>query len=213
MANRIGSAGRPIAPDIEVKIAEDGEILTRGPHVMKGYWNMPEATAAVIDADGWFHTGDVGHLDEDGFLFITDRKKDIIVTAYGKNVAPQQIESLLGFDPVIEQACVYGDGKKYLTALIVPNEHAVMIGAERFGMSHLTYEEILALPMTHDLFQHRIDQALCNLASHEQVKKFIVVPHPFNVEEGHMTVTAKIRRERVVDHYRMELEALYLEDV
>jgi long-chain acyl-CoA synthetase len=212
-ANRIGSVGKPIAPEIEVKIAGDGEILTRGPHVMKGYWNMPEATAAVIDSEGWFHTGDVGQIDEDGFLFITDRKKDIIVTAYGKNVAPQQIEALVSVEPLIEQVCVYGDGKRYLTALIVPNEHTVMHNAERLGMSHLAYEDILALPMTHDLFQHRIDQALCNLASHEQIKKFIVIPHPFKAEEGHVTVTARLRREQVIDRHRMELEALYLEDV
>jgi long-chain acyl-CoA synthetase len=211
--NKFGSAGKVVGEDVQIRIAEDGEILTRGPHVMKGYWNNPKATAEVIDAEGWFHTGDVGFVDEDGYLFITDRKKDIIVTAYGKNVAPQQIEALLGFDPVIEQAVVYGDGKKFLSALIVPNERAVMVGAERFGLAHLTYREILALPMTKDLLQHRIDQALCNLATHEQIKKFIIVPEPFKQEDGHVTVTAKLRRRQVIESYRMELEALYLEDV
>ena len=116
---RRGSSGAPI-DGIEVKIAPDGEILSRGPHIMKGYWNKPQATAEAINSEGWFHTGDVGRLDDDGFLFITDRKKDIFVSSYGKNIAPQLIEGLLEFDAFIEHACIYGDGKKYLTALVVP---------------------------------------------------------------------------------------------
>ena len=119
-SNRLGSVG-PLVPGVEVRIAPDGEILARGPNIMKGYWRKPEATAEAIDADGWLHTGDVGYIDNDGFLFITDRKKDIIVTSGGKNIAPQPIEGRLGATPFIAQAVVVGDKYPYLTALVVPN--------------------------------------------------------------------------------------------
>jgi long-chain acyl-CoA synthetase len=203
----VGSAGIPIK-DIEVKIAEDGEILTRGPHVMKGYWNKPEATAEVIDPEGWFHTGDIGRLDEDGFLYITDRKKEIIVTSYGKNIAPQLIEGLLANDPYIEQAMVYGDGKPCLTALIVPAAAALQGWAKEKGLSG-DAEALLEEPAVRELYRERIDGALKNLSQTEQIKGFILLAEPFSAARGEMTVTAKLRRRPIVERYRAELEALY----
>src|SRR5262249_45685435 len=130
---REGTVGQAI-PGVEIRIAEDGEILTRGPHVMQGYWKNPEATRAAIDADGWFYTGDVGTLDADGFLSITDRKKDLIITAGGKNVAPSELERLLLTDPWIDQAIVYGDRKPFISALIVPNLARLSEEAEKRGL-------------------------------------------------------------------------------
>ena len=208
---KIGAAG-VILDGVEVKIADDGEILSRGPHIMRGYWNRPEATAAAIDPDGWFHTGDVGYLDADGFLFITDRKKDILVTAYGKNVAPQQIEGLLGFDPFIEQACVYGDGKPFLTALLIPTAPVLEAWAAKNGLGGIPVVELIALPEVHTLYAGRITAALCMLAPHEQVRKFLLLPEPFAFDRGEMTVTAKLRRAQVVARYHDALEALYAEE-
>jgi len=206
--NRIGASGKPIA-GIEVKIAKDGEILTRGPHVMKGYWNKPEATAQAIDSEGWFHTGDIGYLDEEGFLFITDRKKEIIVTAYGKNIAPQQVEGLLCYDPYIEQAMVFGDDRPFLTALLVPARQTLEAWAQKNGLGALSWEELLAHPAVQTLYAERVATALRDLAPYEQVKKFLLLPEPFSYARGEMTLTAKLRRRQIVERHREALEALY----
>jgi long-chain acyl-CoA synthetase len=206
--SKLGAAGKVI-DGVEMRIAPDGEILSRGPHIMKGYWNKPEATAEVIDADGWFHTGDVGRIDDEGFLFITDRKKDIFVSSYGKNIAPQQIEGLLGFDPYIEHACVYGDGKKYLTALIVPAAAPLQSWAASAGLSWGSLEALVGLPEVRTLYEGQIANALANLAPHEQVKDFVLLSEPFSAAEGTLTCTAKLRRKQVIDLHRDKLEALY----
>lgn len=208
---RIGSAGVPIE-GAEVKIAADGEILTRGPHVMKGYWNKPEATAEVLDAEGWFHTGDIGYLDEDGFLYITDRKKDILVTTYGKNVAPQQIEGLLTFDPFIAQAFVYGDGKPYLTALIVPAHEKLTAWAKEQGFGEMPLAELVSQAAVRSLYEERIREALRDLASYEQVRKFAFRLEPFSYATGEMTLTAKLRRKQIVESAQEVLEGLYLQE-
>jgi long-chain acyl-CoA synthetase len=208
---RIGSAGVPIA-GAEVKIAPDGEILTRGPHVMKGYWNKPEATAEVFDSEGWFHTGDIGYLDEDGFLYITDRKKDILVTAYGKNVAPQQIEGLLTLDPFIEQAFIYGDGKPYLTALIIPARERLMAWAKEQGLGEMSLAELATQAAIHTLYEERIREALRDLAPYEQVRKFAFRLEPFSYATGEMTLTAKLRRKQIIESARETLERLYLQE-
>lgn len=209
--NKIGSSGT-VLDGVEVRIAADGEILTRGPHVMQGYWNKPQATADAIDSEGWFHTGDIGALDNDGYLFITDRKKDLFKTAYGKMVAPQQLEGMLCFDPYIDQAFVYGDGRKFLTALIVPASQAVEEFARKAGLTSTPFPELVRHPDLHTLYADRISMALCSLGSHEQIRRFILLPEPFSLARGEMTVTAKLRRKEIVGRFQEQLEALYQED-
>ncbi len=208
-ANRLGSVGRPI-PNVEVKIAEDGEILTRGPHVMKGYYNRPEATAEAIDADGWLHTGDVGYLDADGFLFITDRKKDIIVTSGGKNIAPQPIEGRLQATPYIANAVLIGDNLPYLTALVVPNfENLEAYYAER-GEPGLDHGEMARREETHRLIEEAIREVNADLAQHEKVRRFTVLDREFSLAEGEITPTLKVRRRVVAERYRDLIEGMYL---
>src|SRR4030095_14226779 len=140
---KIGSVGK-VLPGVEVKIASDGEILARGPNIMKGYWNNPEATAQAIDSEGWFHTGDIGEIDKDGFLKITDRKKDIIINAYGKNIAPQPLEALLKSSPYIGTPVLIGDRRKFLVALIVPNFEKLEREASALGVEYGTNEDLVS---------------------------------------------------------------------
>lgn len=208
--NMTGSVG-PILDGVEVRIAEDGEILTRGPHVMRGYWNNPSATAEAIDSDGWFHTGDIGKLDANGFLYITDRKKELLVTAYGKNVAPQLLEGLLGFDPLIDQACVFGDARPYLAALLVPAQEPLQAWAREQGLADLPWQELLQHPITQALYAERVRLALKDLASYEQVRRFALLPEPFSVERGELTLTLKLKRRGVAARWHAVLESLYAE--
>ena len=171
--NRIGTVGLPL-PGIEVKIAPDGEILTRSPSVMQGYYKDPEATAEVIDGDGWLATGDIGYLDEVGCLVITDRKKDLIVTSGGKNVAPQEIEGRITLDKFIEQAVVYGDGHNYLTALIVPDMALMHSYAEIKSIDYVDDDALVNHPRVHDLLRRRIERQLADLARYQQIKRFAV---------------------------------------
>jgi len=208
-ANRIGSAGRPL-PAVEVRIAEDGEILARGPNIMKGYWNKPEATAEAIDKDGFLHTGDVGYIDADGFLFITDRKKDIIVTSGGKNVAPQPIEGKLGATAYIAQAVVIGDRYPYLTALIVPNfENLETYFADK-GIKGLSKEEMAQHPDTEKLVAEAVEKVNAELASHERIRRFALLSREFSLEEGELTPTMKVRRRVVAERYHDLIEGMYL---
>lgn len=208
-ANRIGSAGQ-ILPGVEVRIAEDGEILARGPNIMKGYWNKPEATAEAIDKEGFLHTGDVGYIDADGYLFITDRKKDIIVTSGGKNVAPQPIEGKLGATAYIAQAVVIGDRYPYLTALIVPNfENLETYFADK-GVKGLSREEMAAHPDTERLVAEAVKKVNLELASHERIRRFSLLPREFSLEAGELTPTMKVRRRVVAERYREVIEAMYL---
>jgi long-chain acyl-CoA synthetase len=208
-ANRIGSAGRPL-PGVEVRIAEDGEILARGPNIMKGYWSKPEATAEAIDKDGFLHTGDVGYIDADGFLFITDRKKDIIVTSGGKNVAPQPIEGKLGATAYIAQAVVIGDRYPYLTALIVPNfENLETYFADK-GIKGLSKEEMAQHPDTEKLVAEAVKKVNAELASHERIRRFALLSREFSLEEGELTPTMKVRRRVVAERYHDLIEGMYL---
>jgi long-chain acyl-CoA synthetase len=197
-ANRIGTVGRAI-PGVEVRIADDGEVLTRGPHVMKGYWNKPEATAETI-RDGWLYTGDLGSLDEDGFLRITGRKKEIIVTAGGKNIAPRYIEHLMTEDPIIDQAVIFGDRRKFLSALIVPNFEMLGPEAEKIGVNGQTPDELVADPNIYTLSE---------VSKYEQVRKFVLLARPFTIQAGELTPTLKVRREQVYQRYRERIDALY----
>ncbi len=209
--NKIGTVGVPF-PGVEVKIADDGEILARGPNIMKGYWRKPEATAQAIDPDGWFHTGDVGEIVDGQYLKITDRKKDIIVLAGGKNVAPVAIETALVNNPYIEQAVVYGDKKKFITALIVPDFLHLQEWADQNHIHYDSREELIAHPKIMEWMQKQVAESLSKFAHYEQVRKFILLPEAFTFEAGDVTITLKMRRARIIERYRERLDALYEEE-
>ncbi|HTU93326.1 MAG TPA: long-chain fatty acid--CoA ligase [Gemmataceae bacterium] len=200
-AYKLETVGRPL-PGVEVKIAADGEVLTRGPHVMKGYWKNPHATAESIRG-GWFYTGDLGELDADGFLKITGRKKELLVLSNGKKVAPAFIEGLLQADPCIDQAVVCGEGRNFLTALIVPHWDNV-----RAALASDSIEQE-ASSAVRELLQCRIQAALSDVCSAEQVKKFLIVPQPFSVAADELTVSLKLRRNVVLAKYARQIEELY----
>ncbi len=207
--NRLGSVGQP-APGIAVRLAEDGEILARGPNIMLGYWNNPQATAEVIDPDGWLHTGDIGYLDADGFLFITDRKKDLIATTGGKKVAPQPIEARLTASPLIAQAVTIGDKYPYLTALIVP--HFETLGAYLIaqGLNGVSPEAMASHPVTEALIAAAVKAVNADLADYERIRRFTILPRQFTIEAGEITPTLKVRRRVIADRYRELIEQMYL---
>jgi len=205
---RFGSVGK-VLPGIEVKIAADGEILTRGPNVMKGYFNKPEATAEVMSAGGWFHTGDIGELDADGFLKITDRKKDIIVTAGGKNIAPQPIESLVKTNPFVLSAVMIGDKRKYPIMLVVPNMEPLRKWAEAEGMKGRTDTALLSDIVVHNKLTGEIKKTLRELAQYEMPKKFLILDRDFTIEAGELTPTLKVKRRVVEKIHQERIEELF----
>lgn len=207
---KFGTVGIPI-PDVEIKLAEDGEILTKGPNVMKGYYNRQDQTNEVIK-DDWFYTGDIGNVDEDGFLMITDRKKELIVTSGGKNVAPQKIENLLVADRFISQAFVYGDRHNYLVALLVPRFDALRRYAEYKKLPERSNSDLLKNPQIMDLIRRRIDRRSIELARYEQIKYFALMEREFSQEKGELTPTLKIKRRVVSERYKDLLESLYSEE-
>jgi len=209
--NRVGTVGQAL-PGVEVRIAPDGEVLTRGPHVMKGYWNNPRATAETI-RDGWLHTGDLGRLDADGFLTITGRKKELLVLSNGKKVVPPEVEGQLLADPCFDQAVVCGEGRNYLTALIVPHWDNLRRALRQEGVpvEGQSDEALCRHPAVRAFLQKRIDAALRDMAGWEQVKKFAVLPRPFSVAADELTVSLKLRRNVVLAKHADELEALYRE--
>jgi len=208
-AFRIGTVGKPI-DGIEVAIATDGEILTRGPHVMRGYYNNAVATAEAIDADGWFHTGDIGVL-EDGFLRITDRKKDIIVTAGGKNIAPQPIENKIKTNKYISQAVMIGDKRKFPVLLVVPNFDQLEPWARRQNITWTDRAHLLTMPTIKAKIEQQVAKEVEGLARHETPKKIALIEHDFSVERGELTPTLKVKR-RVIDRdYTALIDALYAE--
>jgi long-chain acyl-CoA synthetase len=204
---RRGSCGRTIA-DVEVRIAGDGEILTRGPHVMPGYYENPEATAAVLQ-DSWLATGDLGRLDNDGYLYITGRKKELIVTLGGKNIAPVFLESLLTQDPLILQAMIVGDGRPYLSALIVPNPDALKHEILNRGITVTSRDKALVHPEVLYLYRQRIDERLASVSRHEQVREFTLLTRGFTLEAGELTPKLTLRRKEIVAHFAAEIAALY----
>lgn len=209
--NRIGTVGPPV-PGVQVKIAADGEILLRGRGVMKGYYRNPEATAEVIEPDGWFHTGDIGQLDADGYLRITDRKKDIIVTSGGKNVAPQNLENALKANAIISQVLVHGDRRKYLSALItVSEDRARQIAAAR-GLQVKDYPDLALRPEIRSEVQAAVDAVNATLPSYETIKKFTILPRDFSQETGELTPTLKVKRKVCNEKYKAELNRMYGDD-
>jgi long-chain acyl-CoA synthetase len=208
--HKLGTVGRAL-PGVEVKIAPDGEVLTRGPHVMKGYWKDPVSTAETI-RDGWLHTGDLGALDSDGFLSITGRKKELMVLSNGKKVVPSYLEGLIQTDPCIDQAVVFGEGRNFLTALIVPHWDNVKTALAAEGASlEGGPEQWVGLPAVRALLERRLGSALADVSRMEQVKKFLVLPRPFSVEADELTVSLKLRRAVVWAKYGARIEELYRE--
>lgn len=206
-----GSVG-PALPDTHVKTAEDGEILIKGPQVMKGYFNKPEDTKNVFTPDGWFMTGDIGRIDDRGCLYITDRKKDIIVTAGGKNIAPQNIENTLVSDLYIEQSVVIGEGRKYLSALIVPNFKELTGYAKKQGISFDSHEDLVKKPEIVSFYKEKLDTLMRDYARVEQIRKFTLLPQEFSIETGELTPTLKIKRKVVNTNFAKIIEGMYQED-
>ncbi len=208
---KFGTVGKAL-PGTEIRIAPDGEILVRGPHVFKEYFRDPEATREAIDAEGWLHTGDIGELDSEGFLRITDRKKDIIVTSGGKNVAPQNVENMLKNDKFVSQAFVYGDRRKYLTALITLSGEDIVKWAEQNGIPERDPVLLARNPGVEAMMRSRVDEINRQLATFEQVKKFVLLGADFTQETGELTPTLKVKRKVVIKKYGNLLDALYQKD-
>jgi long-chain acyl-CoA synthetase len=204
---RFGTVGRAL-PGVDVKIAEDGEIMIRGDGVCKGYFKDNEASARSF-VDGWYYTGDIGRFDEEGNLVITDRKKDLIITSAGKNIAPQNIENLLKSSPYINQAMVHGDKRKYLTALVTLNPETIAAFADKEGLSSKGIPELAKEPKIFKLIEQEVKAKNKELASYEQIKKFAVLTEDFSVENGDLTPTLKVRRKVVTEKYKELLDSFY----
>jgi long-chain acyl-CoA synthetase len=204
---KFGTVGKPI-PDVDVKIAEDGEILIRGPNVMKGYYKRDEETREVIQGE-WFCTGDIGYLDEDGFLVITDRKKDIIVTAGGKNVAPQQIENLLKTNPYITTAVAIGDRRRFMSALIVPEFEKLEEYAKLQHIAFSNRTELVKNEKIKDFLLSEVNKNLKDLAAYEKVKKVALLDRDFEIEKGEITPTLKVKRNIIEEKYKDLIDSLY----
>ena len=206
--NRMGSSGKPI-PNVQVRAAEDGEILVKGPCVMQGYYKNPEATREVLSEDGWFRTGDIGYVDKDNYLFITDRKKDLIKTAAGKFVAPQPIENALKTSPYILNAMVVGDKRKFIVALIVPNPALVGAKAADQGIKFASNAELAAHPWVRALIDSEVKRLTVHLAQYETIKRFALLPEDFTFDNGSLTFTLKLKRRVVEQQYATVIESLY----
>jgi long-chain acyl-CoA synthetase len=208
---RIGTVGRPV-DGVEVMIASDGEILTRGPHVMKGYFNKPDATAAAIDADGWFATGDIGVLDAEGFLRITDRKKDIIVTANGKNIAPQPIENAVKTNKYVSQAVMIGDRRKFPVMLVVPEWDAIEKWARLKELTWSSRRELIEQPLVRAKMDQQVRKQLHDLASFETPKKIALLEHDFSIERGELTPKLSVKRRVIDTQYKDVIDRLYTDE-
>jgi long-chain acyl-CoA synthetase len=205
---RMGSVGRPI-PGCSIRIQSDGEILMKGPHVFAGYWQNPQATSEVIDEDGWFHTGDVGRIDDDGFVFITDRKKDIIVTSAGKNVAPTALEDCLRAHWLVSQAAVFGDRRPYVTALLTLDADALTAWQADHAKAHLPATALPGDPELLRELQEAVDVANAAVSQAEAIKRWSVLPTDFTESGGELTPTLKLKRNVIAQEFAAEVEALY----
>lgn len=208
---KFGTVGTPM-DGIEVRVADDGEVMVKGPTVMSGYYKKPVETQEAFTPDGWLKTGDTGYLDDEGFLRITGRKKDLIVTAGGKNVAPQRIESIITGDSLIEQAAVVGDGRKYITALVVPAFESLEAYARENGIGFARRDDLLQDPAIVRLYRERIDTLSEPLANYERIRRFTLLTREFSQESGEVTPTMKLRRKAIDRNYHDVIEAMYAED-
>jgi long-chain acyl-CoA synthetase len=207
-ANKVGSVGKPIR-HVDVRIAGDGEIFVHGPCVMQGYYEEPEETRAMISRDGWLATGDIGRLDADGYLYVTDRKKDLFKTAAGKFVAPQPIENLLKTSPLILNAVLVGDRRKFISALIVPNFANVESAGRQQGRAFASHEQLAADPWVHDLIGKEVGRINSALAQYETIKRFALLDHDFTFDGGQLTYTLKLKRRVIEERYAKLIEGLY----
>lgn len=205
---KYGTVGKPI-PGVEVKIAEDGEILCRGHNVMKGYYKEPEATAEAIDKDGWFYSGDIGMFDEDGLLKITDRKKSLIVTSGGKNVAPQPMEVTLTSNKYVEQCLAIGDDRNFISALVVPSRDNLIAWAEKNGMESMDYESLCADQKTYDMYNSIVEEAMTKFSRYESIRKITLIPEEWTVEGGELTPKLSIKRKVVTEKHQAEIDQMY----
>jgi long-chain acyl-CoA synthetase len=206
-AVRLGTVGIPV-PGVEVRIADDGEVLARGPNIMQGYFNRPEETAAVL-RDGWLHTGDIGHLDADGYLTITDRKKDLIVTSGGKNIAPAPIELRLKENPLVSEAVLVGDRRNFPAALLIPDFVVLEERLREAGAASGSREQLVARADVQAIYQSILDEINRSLAQFEKIKRFALLPKDMTVEGGELTPTLKVRRRIVEQHWAGVIEQLY----
>jgi long-chain acyl-CoA synthetase len=204
---RFGSVGRPLE-QTEAKLADDGELLLKGPQIMQGYYKNPEATAEVLK-DGWLSTGDIAKIDDDGYIYIVDRKKEIIVTAGGKNIAPQPLENELKLDKYISQAFVHGDRQPYLVALVTPNLERLIALAHQERIDYFDLEDLVTKAKVHKLFEERIAEVNAKLPPYETIKKFVIIPHEFSVDGGELTPTLKFKRKVIYQKYKDKIDSLY----
>ncbi len=207
--HRLGSVGKPMS-NVEVKIADDGELLVRAPSVFKGYWKMPEETAAVFE-NGWFKTGDIGHLDEDGFLSITDRKKDLIKTSGGKFIAPQPIENSLKVNQYIAEAALLGDKRRFPAVLIIPSFEDLEGWARHHGVKFSSRKDLVKSHQVQKLYEGIVEELNQNLAQFEKLKKVLVIPEELSIADGTLTPSMKLRRRNLTDRYKKEIDAIYSE--
>jgi len=205
---RLGTVGK-VVPGVECRIAADGEILTRGPHVMKGYYGKPRETADAIDSEGWFHTGDIGVIDTEGFLSITDRKKEILVNSNGKNIAPAPIEAFLKSQDFVSLPVIIGDKRKFLSCLIIPNFEKLASWAEGNGLAGRPMEELVKEPRVLALFQSAIDRWNDGKAHEQLVHRFAVLPRDLTIEGGELTPTLKVKRRVVDQRYKHLIDEMY----
>ncbi len=204
----LGTVGTPI-PGVEVTIAEDGEILARGPNIMRGYWRNEEETAKTIDSEGWLHTGDIGEFNSRGHLRITDRKKHLLVSSGGKNIAPQPIEALIAQCPFVDQVMLVGDAREYCTALLVLDKEAAKAWAEKNAVQPTPWEELVGNPTLRSAVEKEINKLQRDLSKYERVRRFAIIPEPFSVENGMLTPTLKVKRKAVLERYSELVDALY----
>jgi long-chain acyl-CoA synthetase len=206
--NRVGTVGKPIR-NVQVRIAPDGEIETRGPNVMRGYYNKPEETRAVFSEDGWFKTGDIGTIDAEGFLRITDRKKELFKTSGGKYIAPQPIEQLIKGSPFVNQVVLIGNGRRFPAALIVPNWDRIESYAKLKGIETSAHADLCKHPRIIDLFERQLAGLTSDLAQFEKVKKIGLLENELTIESGELTPTLKVKRRVVDEKYRDLIDSLY----
>lgn len=208
---KFGTVG-PVIPGIEVEIAEDGEILSRGPHIMQGYFNKPSDTAEAIDSAGWFHTGDIGEIDAEGFLKITDRKKNILILSNGKNVAPQPIENQLKQSPYISEIMLLGDQRSTVTALIVPNYDEIKEYATEQGLETQDLAALLQTQEIQQLIRGEINQYSADFADFERVRRFTLMEEEFSQEAGDITPTLKLKRQVIMEKHKAAIDQMYGDD-